>query len=83
MATIRIKGDKHRYNVKDDACIGRPCLALHPVQVRGATSSGSRNTGAVRHECGRRAYHGCPQPLPAFDKELAAEHKRQGMKTGG
>ena len=80
--SIRIKGDPHVYEVKDRQCIGRGCLALHPIQVRGATSSGSRSTGRYRYACGRRDYHGCPQPIPEFNPELAKQRQREeGMRN--
>ena len=80
--TIRIKGDPNPYAVKDSKCIGRPCLNLHPVQVMGAAgSSGLRSTGRYRYCCGRRDYHGCPQPIPEFDKRLAAERRKGGMRA--
>ena len=34
------------------------CLALHPIEVRGTTLSGSRNTGHYRYARGRQDYHG-------------------------
>ena len=80
--SIRIKGDPHEYAVKDRECIGRPCLTLHPMQVRGATGGGgSRFTGRYRYGCGRRDYHGCPDPIPDFDAELAKERQKEGMRN--
>ena len=77
MTTIKIKGDPHKYDVKDKDCIGRPCLNLHAVSTRGATTSGSRLVG-YRHCCARRDYHGCPIPVPTFDKEVAKLNRAEG-----
>lgn len=82
MATIRIKGDKAKYSVKDRECLGRECLALSHYQTRGATLGGSRNTGDSSPCCINRAYRGCPTPIPEFDKALAAKRKADGMKVG-
>lgn len=80
--TIRIKGDPHHYEVKDRECIGRPCLNLHRVQVMGAAgAAGLRSTGRYRHCCARRDYHGCPLPIPEFEKGLAAERRRNGLRN--
>src|ERR1700719_2996204 len=54
------KGDKLRYEFVDAGCIGRECFQPGLYQHRGATLSGSRNTGAESPCCMRRAYHGCP-----------------------
>ena len=80
MTTIRIKGDPHPYDVKDRECIGRPCLNLHPVSIRGATTSGSRFVG-YRYCCARRDYHGCPVPIPPFDQALAQERRQEGYRA--
>ncbi len=65
------KGDKNRYSFADERCIGRSCWAPGMYQHRGATLSGSRNTGSQDSPCClNRAYHGCPigpegeQPSP-------------------
>ena len=60
MSTIRRKGDKNKYDFANAGCLGRECFQPGLFQVRGATLSGSRNTGAKRACCMRRAYHGCP-----------------------
>lgn len=80
MSKIKIVGDRHRYDVLDDKCIGRRCLRVHPIQIRGATASGSRFAG-YHYACAERSYNGCPQPIPAFDRELAKERRKQGMKN--
>ena len=77
MAQIKIKGDKHRYDVRDRECIGLECLNVHPVSIRGATSSGSRFVG-YRYCCATRDYRGCPQPIPEFSRELAATRRKEG-----
>lgn len=80
MAQIRITAERRNYDVKDLDCIGRECLNLHRIQVRGATNSGSAFTGRFTYECGRRAYHGCPKPLPTYSVELSRS-RRKTMKN--
>ena len=80
MSVIRIKGDPNSYDVKDHDCIGRPCLNLHAVSIRGATTSGSRLVG-YRHCCARRDYYGCPNPVPPSEKPIARERQKQGYKN--
>ena len=80
MTTIKIKGDSNPYDVKDRDCIGRPCLNLHPVSIRGATTSGSRFVG-YRYCCARRDYQGCPVPIPPSEPELAKERRHEGYRT--
>ena len=70
-------GDKRRYAFLDADCIGRPCFSPGEYQHRGATMSGSRNTGAYSACCMRRAYHGCPLPKTAFDAELARQRRTE------
>ena len=74
MSVTRIKGNPNNYDVKDRDCIGRPHLNLHPVSIRGATTSGSRLVG-YQHCCSRRNYYSCPNPVPAFEKALTQEPK--------
>ena len=82
MAYIKKKGDKRRYWVRDAQCIGAGCLALGLFQHRGATMSGSRNTGAVSACCMTNAYRGCPS-CPTYSKELAAERRKEGLRLIG
>ena len=79
-ARIRQRGDRQAYDVKDADCLGRSCLRLHPIQVRGATMSGSRNTGGYHYGCAERNYYGCPQPIPEPDKEIARARRSDGMR---
>lgn len=58
--TFRRTGDKRKFEFMDAHCIGRECWAPGEFQHRGATMSGSRNTGRVSHCCLTRAYRGCP-----------------------
>lgn len=83
MPELRIKGQKHRYSVSDDKCIGRSCLGLGFYQVRGATGGGgSRNTGESSPCCMNRAYHGCPSDKDAlYSTELAKQRKAEGYKN--
>ena len=59
---FRRKGDKARYSFVDRFCIGRTCWNPGMFQHRGATMSGSRNTGSPASPCCmNRAYFGCPE----------------------
>ena len=81
MSVIKQKGDKARYSVLDKDCIGCECLQLGTYQHRGATLSGSRNTGATSPCCMRRAYHGCPDNgKRGFSELLASQRRKEGMK---
>ena len=79
MAQIRVVAERRNYDVRDGDCIGRWCLNLHPIDVRGGTASGSRYTGRQIYECAQRAYHGCPLPAPEYEPDLARD-RRQTMK---
>ena len=80
MAEIRNSADKKTYSVADAQCIGRECLNLHPVGLRAPTPSGSRLIGYVNC-CARREYHGCPTPVPEFNRQLAGRRQRLGLKN--
>ena len=82
MSTIRCKGDKERYSVASAKCIGCECLRLGLYQSRGATLSGSRNTGNYSACCMTRAYHGCPDETDrGYSDDLRAERRKEGMKV--
>lgn len=82
MSLIRVKGEKGRYWVSNKNCIGCTCLSLGAYQHRGATMSGSRNTGAVDLCCLTNAYHGCPrEDQRGYSEELKRERRQQGMKV--
>lgn len=84
MATIKRKGDKGRYAVLDRTCLGCKCLALGSFESRGATLSGSRNTGSYTQCCMTRAYHGCPDDDDrGYSDELLKDRKKEGMKVAG
>jgi len=72
--------EKHQYDFLDADCIGRLCFSPGEYQHRGATMSGSRNTGAYSYVCMRRAYHGCPSPLAEYDTAIAVEHAKEGWR---
>jgi hypothetical protein len=57
---MNVKG----FDALDALCPKRRCWAPGQFQHRGASMSGSRNTGALTKCCLNRANHGCPQPLP-------------------
>ena len=79
---FRRKGDKNHYDFLDADCIGRRCFWPGEYQHRGATMSGSRNTGAYSACCMNRAYHGCPHPLPESDVEAAKQRRKEGWRKG-
>jgi hypothetical protein len=80
MAYIKQKGDPHKYWVVNAKCIGAECLAFGLFQHRGATMSGSRNTGSPDSPmCMRNAYRGCPQCV-VYSKDLAAQRRKEGLK---
>jgi len=83
-ATFKRKGEKTRYSFSDALCIGRKCWAPGMYQHRGATLSGSRNTGSPDTPCClNRAYCGCPSgPVgerKEFDDYLQVEITIQGL----
>lgn len=71
---------KDRYFCLDAECLGRKCFAPGKFQHRGATLSGSRNTGSYSLTCMNNAYHGCPSPLPEPTKELTEKRKAAKWK---
>jgi hypothetical protein len=83
---LRKTGDKRKFDFLEVACLGRKCFAPGSYQHRGATLSGSRNTGAYSDCCMNRAYRGCPcvpfteRELPEVSKELMAQRKREGWR---
>jgi hypothetical protein len=73
---------KKAYRVVDRQCIGRSCFTPGTYQHRGATLSGSRNTGQSSDCCLRNAYHGCPNDKDAlYSIETEKERKREGWKV--
>lgn len=77
---LRRTHDKSRYDFLSLDCLGRRCFAPGNYEHRGATLSGSRNTGRYSACCMNRAYHGCPHPLPDVDKAMATQRKKDGWK---
>lgn len=80
MTDFRKKGDKtrRRYSFSSGECIGAECWAPAMYQHRGATMSGSRNTGSPDTPCCiNRAYHGCPRTI-VLSSELARKRKAEG-----
>ena len=73
-----VKNEGETYAVRDRDCIGRDCLKIHAVAIRGNTSHGSRTAGYINC-CAQREKFGCPYPVPAHDKTLAASRKQAGM----
>jgi hypothetical protein len=82
MGLIRRKGLKGEYRMVDRQCIGRSCFSPGQYQHRGATLSGSRNTGATSLCCMRNAYHGCPNDKDQlYSIQLERERKAEGWKN--
>lgn len=81
MAYVRKKGEKDRFYVVDNRCLGCSCFQPGHYQHRGATGGGSsRNTGQVTPTCMQNAYRGCPADT-GYTKEREAERKREGWKN--
>lgn len=85
---LRKVGDKRKFDFLELDCLGRECFAPGEYQHRGATMSGSRNTGEYSLCCMTRAYRSCPlvpladRELPVVDKALMAARKKEGWKKG-
>lgn len=84
MSYVKRKGSKDTFRVVDSQCLARPCFRPGYYESRGATLSGSRNTGNVSACCTRNAYHGCPnpgspehQPSPELEKQRKGEGWRK------
>lgn len=60
MVDVRWRDELYRARLAD--CDKLSCWAPGRYYHRGATLSGSRNTGDSHLECLTRANHGCPQP---------------------
>lgn len=85
MTDFRRVGERGvRYRFRADECIGLECFQPGMFQHRGATSSGSRNTGSPDSPCCMaRAYRGCPSdgdPLRVFKIDLAKTRKAEGWR---
>jgi hypothetical protein len=79
---VRRKGKPESYWMVDRKCIGRECFSPGGFQHRGATLSGSRNTGAVSLTCMRNAYHGCPdQKDELYQIDLERTRKSEGWRN--
>ena len=72
-------GKRVWYDVRDQDCLGMTCLRLYPIQVRGATTSGSRSTGRMAYECAERYVRGCPRDAEAVP-ETARARKEAGYR---
>lgn len=82
MATFCKTRERTRYDFSGPRCIEASCWAPGMFQHRGATMSGSRNTGEEAACCLNRAYHGCPQPESAlgYDVEVGKLRRKEGWK---
>lgn len=84
MTTFRKTGERsRRYDFSGPRCIEATCWAPGMYQHRGATTSGSRNSGSTDTPCClNRAYHGCPQPEErrGYDVEVAKMRRKEGWK---
>lgn len=79
MTQFRKTFQKGKYDFKDARCIEADCWQPGEYFTRGATLSGSRNTGHSSLCCVRRAYHGCPNDV-VYDIGKAKERKAEGWK---
>ena len=79
MIYVRKIGQKERYLMQDNDCIGYECFVPGRYQHRGATMKGSRSSGESLI-CMRSAYRGCPME-PVYSKELAKERKEAGWRV--
>ncbi len=57
---VEVTVDGEQYRARDVACPTLKCWEPGEYQHRGATLSGSRNTGDSHLCCLHREYHGCP-----------------------
>ncbi len=81
MTTLRKTHDKNKYDFLNADCLkARGCFQPGVYQHRGATLSGSRNTGDESACCMRRAYHGCPDEVE-HDDGLRKERKAIGWRV--
>ena len=79
MATARKRGEKTRYDVRCRRCLGYKCFAPVRYTHRGATSSGSMNSGES-YLCMTRAYHGCPEH-PEYSEALRRKRLAEGWRA--
>ena len=75
-----LRQNRRRFQVVDRDCIGRVCLALGTYHHRGATMSGSRNTGDTTDGCLTNMNHGCPSPKPDPTPALARERRDERIR---
>lgn len=74
--------DSGTYYVTNRHCLGNKCFAPGDYQVRGATLSGSRNTGRTSKCCLTNAYRGCPNEEDReFSEERLKERRHEGWKN--
>lgn len=80
MSYVKRKGDPKKYWMVDAKCIGCKCFAPGLFQHRGATGSGSRNTGTPDSPvCLNNAYHGCPDDR-GYSEDVEKQRKAEGWK---
>lgn len=83
MIFLRKRGEKTKFSVIDAGCLGRECLVAGMYQHRGATMSGSRNTGSPDSPCClTRAYRGCPDGPIGMRSEDCDRCKGTGKMEG-
>ena len=82
MTDFRKTGERGKhYDFLDARCIEAACWAPGRYQHRGATMSGSRNTGAVSACCMSRAYRGCPgEESRGYDVEIGKLRRAEGWR---
>ena len=78
---VHIVKNKLKYQVADRYCLGKKCLHLGPYQHRGASQSGSKDSGVPDSlRCLYQAYYGCPKDFP-YDPNLVKIRKKDGLRV--
>jgi len=63
-----------RYFVRDQDCIGRPCLDLGPEVKVTLDDKGIDTRCRMRSGCHRMLQKGCPRELPGYDAQIASRN---------
>lgn len=80
MTRIKEQSSGLYFDVFEALCLGKTCLTLGRYQHRGATMSGSRNTGAHSDCCLERAYRGCPDDHDSrYSRNAEIARKKDGF----
>src|SRR5215469_6778945 len=66
-----------RYFIRDQNCIGRPCLDLGP-EVKATPDIRCK---LHRSGCRTMLQKGCPKQLPDYDQAIAEKHRLSGISV--